>query len=91
MNRFNKVSSESIQNTSGSVHCQADESIQYGTESILLDQDESIYHRDESIHHRDESMQSVCYCVPMADRIFALFPTYLPTGRLITARQHVKN
>ena len=49
MNRFNMVPSESIQNTSGSVHCQADESIQYGTESILPGEDKSIHHRDESI------------------------------------------
>ena len=81
MNRFNKVSSESIQNTSGSVHCQVDESIQYGTESILPV-------KDKSIHHRDESIQSVCYGVPMAERIFTLFPTYLPTGRLVSARKH---
>ena len=26
----------------------------------------------------------------MADHIYALFPTYLPTGRLVTAGKHVK-
>ena len=84
MNRFNVVPSESIQNTSESIHCQTDESIQYGNESIPPDEDESIHHRDESIH-------SVCYDVSMADRIFALFLTYLPTGRLVSVRIHCIN
>ena len=76
--------SESIQNKSESVYCNADESIQYGTKSILPGW-------DESIHHRDKSIQVVCFNVFMADHIYALFSTYLPTGRLVIHRKHVKN
>ena len=68
---------ESIQNKSELVHCNADELIRYGTESILPGWDESI--------------QSVCFGVFMADHIYALFPTYLPTGRLVNHRKHFKN
>ena len=42
---------ESIQKESESVHGDADESIQYENESIL-------YEVNESIHHRDKSIQS---------------------------------
>ena len=73
---------ESIQNKSESIHCNADESIQYGTELILPGW-------DELIHHRDELIQSVCFCVFMADHIYVLFLTYLPIGRLVTARKHI--
>ena len=75
---------ESIQNKSESVHCNADESIQYGTESILPGW-------DESIHHRDESIQSVCFYVFLADHIYALFPTYLSTGRLVIHWKYIDN